>query len=114
MPKNFSEESTATNLSEGMRRSLILKDILDDEACDLLKRTLSVGSVQSTSSNFAPRMNAARFSRPLDHLKFRDIGRGSCGSIFEIPGTPYAIKKGTNTTAIWNDYNLTSLAYNSY
>ena len=114
MPKNSTEESTATSLSEGMRRSLILKDILDDEACDLLKRTLPVGSVQSTSSDFASRTNAARFSRISDHLEFRDIGRGSCGSIFEIPRTPYAIKKGTNTAAIWNDYNLTSLAYNSY
>ena len=113
MPKDFSEESTATTLSEGMRRFLILKDILDQEACDVLQRTLSVGSVQSTASSFATRMNAARFSRTPDQKTFRDIGRGSCGSIFEIPGTPYAIKKGANTTSIWNDFNLTNLAYNS-
>jgi hypothetical protein len=45
--------------------------------------------------------------------QFRDIGRGSCGSVFEIPGTTVAIKKGSNATAIWNDFNLTNHAYNS-
>ncbi|KAK4949696.1 hypothetical protein LTR10_011537 [Elasticomyces elasticus] len=45
---------------------------------------------------------------------FRDIGRGTCGSVFECPGTAWAIKKGANVAAISNDYNLTDLAYNSY
>jgi hypothetical protein len=48
-------------------------------------------------------------------LQFRDIGRGTCGSVFAIPHTvpALAIKKGSNTVAIWNDFNLTNAAYDS-
>ncbi|KIX97021.1 uncharacterized protein Z520_07135 [Fonsecaea multimorphosa CBS 102226] len=44
----------------------------------------------------------------------RDIGRGTCGSVFEIPGTAQAIKKGANADALWNDFLLTNRAYDSY
>ncbi len=110
--KDTSEESTDTTLSVALARSLVLKDALDQQAAAdlrLLKRTLSVGTVVSTTSSFAERMNGARFE-VVDHFHLRDIGRGSCGSVFEIPGTPYAIKKGANTGAIWNDFNLTNHA----
>lgn len=56
-------------------------------------------------------MNTARFKNPTS--EFRDIGRGSCGSIFEMHGTAHAIKKGSNVDSIWNDFNLTNRAYNS-
>ncbi|KAK5274056.1 hypothetical protein LTR99_000688 [Exophiala xenobiotica] len=84
-----------------------MEDALDKRAHDTLQKTLSPGA--TSSSAISP------FCRPphQNTSTFRDIGRGSCGSIFEIPGTSYAIKKGANTTAIWNDYNLTNLAYNS-
>lgn len=80
---------------------------------DVLKRTLSVGTVTTNGSSLNERMNDARDVSRYPPL-LNDIGRGSCGSVFEMPGTPYAIKKGSNTKAIWNDYNLTNHAYNSH
>ncbi|KIW77852.1 hypothetical protein Z517_07685 [Fonsecaea pedrosoi CBS 271.37] len=110
--KDISEESTSTTLSEGLTRSLVLKQLLDKQvATEILKRTLSVGSVQSTASSFAERMKAAGFDNRPD---LRDIGRGTCGSVFEIPGTTQAIKKGANADSIWTDFCLTNCAYNSY
>lgn len=52
----------------------------------------------------------------MSDSKFRDIGRGSCGSVFEVPedARAVAIKKGAKTQSIWNDYNLTNIAYNSH
>jgi len=112
--KDISGESASTTLSDGIARPLILKDLLDQQtANDILKRTLSVGTVKSTTTSSADRMNAARYKMGHQN-KLRDIGRGSCGSVFEIPGTPNAIKKGANTEAIWNDFNLNNHAYNSY
>lgn len=112
--KGISEESTTTTVSGRFSQSLVLDDILDrDSAQSILKRTLSVGTANSTTSSFAERMNACRFTN-FDQFHLRDIGRGSCGSVFEVPGTPHAIKKGANTAAIWNDFNLTNHAYNSY
>lgn len=49
-----------------------------------------------------------------EQATFRNIGRGTCGSVFEIPGTAYAIKKGANIAAISNDFSLTNIAYNAY
>ncbi|KAI1616312.1 hypothetical protein EDD36DRAFT_461199 [Exophiala viscosa] len=49
-----------------------------------------------------------------DQAPLRDIGRGTCGSVFVCPGSPWAIKKGANAAGISNDFELTGLAYNSY
>ncbi|EXJ93167.1 hypothetical protein A1O3_01724 [Capronia epimyces CBS 606.96] len=108
--KDVSEESTSTR---SMPRSLLLDELLEQSTRQILRQTLSVGTLLSTTSSFAERMNAARVE-DTDPYHLRDIGRGSCGSVFEIPGTAYAIKKGANTRAIWNDFNLTNLAHNSY
>lgn len=43
---------------------------------------------------------------------FRIIGRGTCGTVFEIPGTPHAYKQGP-TTGIRTDFNLTNRAHNA-
>ncbi|KAJ9639730.1 hypothetical protein H2204_003523 [Knufia peltigerae] len=114
MPKEPSDESTATTLSQRIQRSLRLEDLLSTSPEVTLQRTLSSGTAISTASSFAQRMNLARFPPSGTQVTFRDIGRGSCGSIFEIPGTSYAIKRGSNVSSIWNDFNLTNLAYNSY
>ncbi|KIW90355.1 uncharacterized protein Z519_09000 [Cladophialophora bantiana CBS 173.52] len=112
--KGCSEESISTTLSEGLMRLLVLEDLLDKQlAHDILKRALSAGSKQSTSSSLAGRMNAVRFDS-VNHLGLRDIGYGSCGSVFEIPGSAKAIKKGANCHAIFKDFHLTGRAYNSY
>lgn len=91
---------------------LRLESILEREsATEILKRTLSAGIVHSSESTFATRQDAERLK--FSAIQLRDIGRGSCGSVFEVPGTAYAIKKGSNIAAIWNDFNLTNHAYNS-
>ncbi len=58
--------------------------------------------------------NSNELNQEIERTAFRDIGRGSCGSVFEIPGTALAIKKGADTGSIWNDFDLTNTAYNSY
>jgi hypothetical protein len=96
----MSDESACTTLSEGMARSLVLLEPLDyGMAVQILQRTSSVGAVDSTASSFAVRMNKARFL-PSDKQLLRDIGRGSCGSVFEVHESNLTIKKGANTTAI--------------
>ncbi|KAL8683126.1 MAG: hypothetical protein Q9224_006713 [Gallowayella concinna] len=42
------------------------------------------------------------------------IGLGSCGSVFEVPGTEIAVKKGKDTKALWNDFRLTNAVYNAF
>ncbi|RVX72675.1 hypothetical protein B0A52_04073 [Exophiala mesophila] len=112
--KDISRESASPTFSDGIATSQILIDPLGlQTANDILKRTLSVATVKSTTSSAVDRMKAAR-DKPSHQHKLRDIGRGSCGSVFEIPGTPYAIKKGASTAAMWNDFTLGSRAYNSH
>ena len=60
------------------------------------------------TSNFPSRMQ--RISEQAD---LRAIGLGSCGSVFEIPGTELAFKKGTSQDAIWRDFCLTNKAHNA-
>ncbi|KAI4217317.1 MAG: hypothetical protein LQ351_000626 [Letrouitia transgressa] len=43
----------------------------------------------------------------------RIIGLGTCGSVFEIPGTEMVYKKGTNEASIWQDYCLTKKVHNA-
>ena len=56
-------------------------------------------------------MNAERLAKA--NLELRVIGLGSCGSVFEIPGSTLALKKSSNVTALWNDFGLTNTVYNS-
>lgn len=73
---------------------------------DVLRRELSGKSVASTSS-FAERMNRAHGSN-ADKKDYRIIGTGTCGTVFEIPGTEMALKKGTDVDAMWRDFLLTN------
>ncbi|KAJ5486537.1 hypothetical protein N7530_000837 [Penicillium desertorum] len=74
---------------------------------DILRQTLSVHSIISTSLSFAERMQGAKL---LQDAPLVVIGRGTCGTIFEIPGTESAYKKGSDKVALWNDANLTNIA----
>ena len=76
----------------------------------VLKRYLSV---DSTPSSLAERMGRAAKSRAIPGPDYRAIGLGSCGSVFEIPGTEFAIKKGKDIKAIWNDFCLTNAVHNA-
>ncbi|KAJ5554885.1 hypothetical protein N7461_003355 [Penicillium sp. DV-2018c] len=73
---------------------------------DLLRQTLSVRSTIPTSSSWTEPIRPAG---PCQDA-FIVIGRGTCGSIFEIPGTDSAYKKGRDKDSLWNDANLTNTA----
>jgi hypothetical protein len=83
----------------------VTEDLAKDE--DTLRQTLSVRSTISTSRSFAERMERAKF---FQNTPLVVIGRGTCGTIFEIPGTESAYKKGSDKAALWNDANLTNIA----
>lgn len=61
----------------------------------------------STSSSFAERTNRARGIN-ANEKDYRIIGTGTCGTIFEIPETESALKKGNHTDALWRDFLLTN------
>jgi hypothetical protein len=69
-----------------------------------LKRFLSVRSVVWTSSSFAKRQQTAVGTRS----EFRSIGAGTCGRVYEVPGTADVFKvahfPGKETDRLWNDY----------
>jgi hypothetical protein len=68
-----------------------------------LKRLLSIRSTISTSSSFAERQQAAVGTQ----ASYRHIGRGTCGTVFEIPGTTFALKVAkTDSDALWNDFTM--------
>lgn len=71
------------------------------ESRKVLRRTLSVRSVVSGNK-------AAD-----EEQEYRIIGVGSCGTVFEIPGTQLAVKKGNDTKAMWNDFLLTNRIHNA-
>lgn len=71
---------------------------------DVLKRTLSVRSVISTNSSFAEYMDAARNADP-GTLMLVEIGRGSFGTIYELPGTAWCLKKTlTSPNLLWDEF----------
>ncbi|KAJ5888170.1 hypothetical protein N7495_008211 [Penicillium taxi] len=57
-----------------------------------------------------------RLARPAeDYAEKKDdefvvIVQGTCGTIFEIPGTEPAYKKGRDRASLWNDVNFTNTA----
>jgi hypothetical protein len=75
----------------------------DDSPSKVLTKMLSVGSVVSTTSSFAARMQEAS---TIDTLQsFVEIGKGSCGRVFEQIGTTQVVKKAHHKNDdLWNDY----------
>ena len=43
----------------------------------------------------------------------KTIGLGSCGTVFEITGTEFANKKGSNEAGIWGNFCLTNKVHNA-
>ncbi|KAF1959213.1 hypothetical protein CC80DRAFT_523935 [Byssothecium circinans] len=84
--------------------NIMLEEKLD--AKNTLKRFLSINSEVSTSSSFAERQQIAVGTRS----NFRVIGAGTCGRVFEIPGTVDIFKvanhPGKSTDMLWDDYNM--------
>lgn len=58
-------------------------------------------------------MSRARGQATDEKQVFRIIGEGSCGTVFEVPGTQLAVKKGSDTAAMWNDFLLTNRMHNA-
>ncbi|CRL20435.1 Protein of unknown function DUF3669, zinc finger protein [Penicillium camemberti] len=100
------ELSTDTRLARATEEILAVTEALTKDE-DILRRTLSVRSIISTSSSFEERMQQAKSRRDPTLVV---IGRGTCGTIFEIPGTESAYKKGRDKDSLWNDANLTNTA----
>ena len=105
-PLNTDELSTDACVASATEEMLeVTKAPIKDE--DILRQTLSMHSIISASPSFAARIKRAKF---LQDVPFVVIGRGTCGTIFEIPGTESAYKKGSDKVALWNDANLTNIA----
>lgn len=68
---------------------------------------LSIHSQITTASSFAERMQKAKL---VPNSPFEVIGRGSAGTVYEIPGTEFVLKKGSVKESIWADSQLTNTA----
>ena len=104
-----STEPTATTLQEGPGKS----EDYENSAVKRLGRALSTKSVLSTPSSLASRLQRAVGQPQVEPGDVRVIGLGSCGSVFEIPGTELAFKKGTKEADMWNDFCLTNRVHNA-
>ena len=64
------------------------------------------------SEGIGPTSEYERLSEPTGSTPgaecLRTIGLGSCGTVFEIPGTELAYKKGTSEEGIWGDFCRTN------
>ena len=122
--RDFSGESHSTTLSEGITRALEFTNLSDRAVIPLqkmpeetpsehLQRAFSTRSVISTTSSFATRMQRAAQRSTPEAERLRIIGLGSCGTVFEIPGTELAYKKGTSKEGIWGDFCRTNKVHNA-
>ena len=88
----------------------------EDDASSAVKRlgrALSTKSVISTGSSFATRMQRAVGRLGMEPEELNVIGLGSCGTVFELPGTEIAYKKGTKEIDLWRDFCLTNRVHNA-
>ncbi len=114
--RDFLEASDSTNLSAGMARALSFASPSrppspTEDPTNILRRYLSVRSVISTNLKFAGRMSRAAEASANQEPEYKIIGLGSCGSVFEIPGTELALKKGKDIKALWKDFCLTNVIH---
>ena len=76
---------------------------IHDEPRLVLHNMLSIRSVISTTFSFANRHQAAQADADLQ--KFRKIGQGSCGAVFEHIGfADIAKRENLHNTDLWNDF----------
>ena len=71
------------------------------------------------AKNLARALNYTTLSEPTattlreEPENLRIIGLGSCGTVFEIPDTELACKKGTKEFNMWKDFCLTNRVHNA-
>ena len=76
-------------------------------AREVLRRSLSVRSNVSTPAR-------GKNSRAVDEpTEYRVIGLGTCGTVFEVPWTDFAVKKGRDVEAMRNDFLLTDRVHDA-
>ncbi|KAF9693046.1 hypothetical protein EKO04_009323 [Ascochyta lentis] len=73
----------------------------------ILHLSLNLYTQDSPTSRFTL-SSATPHSTP--NAPFLVIGRGTCGTVFEIQGTEFALKKGSSKMAIWGDSQMTNTA----
>ena len=118
--RNFFDEIYSINMSESVMHAMEHPGwsetagssppvIPEETLSQRLKRALST-NVRLT---FTTRIgyNTLQSNRKAECLK--TIGLGSCGTVFEIPGTEMAYKKGTNEAGIWGDFCRTNRVHNA-
>lgn len=109
---NRIDESTETSLSDAMDRAMKPHNKLELEAMEILRLGLTSNSFMSTTSGSTERMNRAHgtISKPLEV-----IGRGTCGTVYEIPGIDRVLKLGSpSRNNIWWDFLATNTAHNVF
>lgn len=72
-----------------------------ETATELLKKTLSTRPQQADEEADPPQ-------EPM-----RVIGLGTCGTVFEVPGSERAYKKGSDDAALWRDFCYTNKVRNA-
>lgn len=74
---------------------------------DSLRESFTTKMATTISSSLTKEISGTR----ITHTEyFEVIGRGSAGTVFEIPGTEIALKKGSVKASIWADSQMTNLA----
>ncbi|KAL8841487.1 MAG: hypothetical protein Q9170_000870 [Blastenia crenularia] len=79
---------------------------IEDPSVKLLQSTQSIGSYGSRISK------AVQVGADSDEYH-RIIGLGTCGTVFQIPKTDLALKKGGAESSIWTDFCLTNIVHHA-
>lgn len=109
---NRSHKSTETTPSDVMDRVMTPHSKLEVEAMETLHRGLSSKSPMSTTSTSAGRINKAHGT---NSKTLQVIGRGTCGTVYEIPGIDRVLKLGSpSRNNIWWDFLATNTAHNVF
>ena len=122
--RNSFRETYSTNMSKGIipaLESTRLSEITGSSFPEMPEETpsqrlhgaLSTRALISLPSVSSTRMERATLRPTPEADCLRTIGLGSCGTVFEIPGTELAYKKGTSEVGIWADFCLTGRVSNA-
>ncbi|MCJ1244059.1 hypothetical protein MMC30_001256 [Trapelia coarctata] len=80
---------------------------------EVLRRSFSANNAALVLPNLAERVNRVSAGETDVNSQLRVIGLGTCGTVFELPGTNIAYKKGVDTLVMWNDFRLNKTVYNA-
>ncbi|MCJ1384042.1 hypothetical protein MMC17_007158 [Xylographa soralifera] len=98
-------------MPRGLQRDLSTKTSKCSE--EALRRAFSVQPHVLSSSSFIEDLGNVKSGAADEQSEYRIIGLGSCGSVFGILRTDFAVKKGRDINAMWNDFNLTNTVHNA-